>query len=126
MFSMSFISSCFADNDNITVTASGTGHTLNAARIDARRNAAQKALGFMMQSSSLLNVMNQNVKLEENILLLTRGIIAGHEEELDVHEDSERNLFTVTIRVKVKGDELLRGLIQRKPERIYSCRCDKT
>ena len=35
-----------------------------------------------------------------------------------MHEDSERNLFTVTIRVKVKGDELLRGLIQREPERI--------
>lgn len=117
VFIISFTSLCYAD-DNITITSIGTGYTLNAARIDARRNAAQKALGFIMQSSSRMNITNENVKLSEKIMLITRGITSGHEEELDVHEDKESNMFTVTLRVSIRGDELLRGLIHTESEKI--------
>ena len=120
-----FMNVCYAgelniDGKNIIVTATGTGSTLTAARTDARKNAAQKALGFVMQAASLLRIINRNEnhneEFNENILLISRGIIAGHEEELETHEDKENNIFTVTIRVSITGDELLRGLTEREPE----------
>ena len=123
IFTLTVIHECNAgeftvEGNDIIVTATGTGHTLNEARIDARRNASQKALGFITQAHSLLKILNRSENVHERIMLITRGIIAGNEEELERHEDKERKIFTVTIRVKVRGDELLRGLIQREPEKL--------
>ena len=124
-----FMNVCYAgelniDGKNIIVTATGTGSTLTAARTDARKNAAQKALGFVMQAASLLRIINRNEnhneEFNENILLISRGIIAGHEEELETHEDKENNIFTVTVRVSITGDELLRGLTEREPEKYLT------
>ena len=129
MFTPAFMTVCYAgefnvDGRNITVTASGTGYTLTAARIDARRNAAQKALGFMMKAASLLRIIkrdeNHDEEFSENIMLISRGIIAGNEEEIETHEDKENHIFTVTLRVSVKGDELLRGLTEREPEKYLT------
>ena len=60
------------DGESIIVEGQGRGRTLAAAKINARRDAAQKALGFLLEGTSLLETLDsrgQNEqKLEEKIL----------------------------------------------------------
>ena len=109
------------DGESIIVEGQGRGRTLAAAKINARRDAAQKALGFLLEGTSLLETLDsrgQNEqKLEEKILRITRAFIGIGEEELSRHEDEKRHIFSVTLRVRVSGAELLNGLMQRSPEK---------
>lgn len=109
------------DGNSLIVEASGRGRTMTAAKIDARRNAAQQALGFMLEGTTLFETLSENgrneSKLEEKILRLTRAFIAEGEEELSRSEDEKRHIFSVTLRVRVSGAELLNGLLRKGPER---------
>ena len=111
----------FIDGQSVVVEASGRGRTLTAAKINARRNAAQQALGFMLEGTSLFETLNKNgqneQKLEEKILRITRAFISSGEEELSRKEDEKRHIFSVTLRVRVSGAELLNGLLQKGPEK---------
>ena len=107
----------YIDGDSIVVEAQGRGKTLTAAKIDARRSAAQTALGFMLEGTSILEtVSSQKPKLEERLLRLSRAFIAAGEEELELTEDDRTHIIRVTLRVKVSGAELLNGLLHKPPE----------
>ena len=107
----------YIDGDSIVVKAQGRGKTLTAAKIDARRSAAQTALGFMLEGTSILETVNsQKPKLEERLLRLSRAFIAAGEEELELTEDDRTHIIRVTLRVKVSGAELLNGLLHKPPE----------
>ena len=111
----------YIDGNNVVVEASGKGRTLTAAKINARRDAAQKALGFMLQGTTFFETLTKNghneQKFEEKVLRLTRAFIASGEEELSRNEDEKRHIFSVTLRVRVSGSELLNGLLQKAPEK---------
>ena len=107
----------YIDGDSIVVEAQGRGKTLTAAKIDARRSAAQTALGFMLEGTSMLEKVNsQRPKLEERLLRLSRAFIAAGEEELELTEDDRTHIIRVTLKVKVSGAELLNGLLHKPPE----------
>ena len=111
----------FADGGNVVAEGTGMGRTLTAAKINARRDAAQKALGFLLEGTSLFEAINSEgrneSKYEEKILRITRAFIGSGEEEIYRHEDEKRHIFSVGLRVKVSGAELLNGLMQSGPER---------
>ena len=112
----------YVDGDSIVAEAQGRGKTLTAAKIDARRSAAQLALGFLLEGTSMFaqtldaSSANNKRKLDERILRLSRAFIAAGEEELDRKEDDRTHIFSVALRVKVSGAELLNGLLHKPPE----------
>ncbi|MBR0257008.1 MAG: hypothetical protein IJQ58_04655 [Synergistaceae bacterium] len=111
----------FADGGVVVAECSGVGRTLTAAKINARRDAAQKALGFLLEGTSLFESINSEgrneSKYEEKILRITRAFIGAGEEEIYRHEDKKRHIFSVGLRVKISGAELLNGLMQSGPEK---------
>ena len=108
-FLLAFSNSLFA----LTVTATGKGRTISEAKINARINAAQQAIGFFIKSDttfkSIYNGNNIQKNLQENILRITRSF-TNNEQELERHEDADRHTFTVTLRIDIQGSELLQGL----------------
>ena len=110
----------YAKGDYVVVEASGRGMTKTAAKIDARRNAAHQALGFLLEGTSLYTSFTSDStshhSLSEKVIRISRAFIAAGEEVLSEKEDS-RHIFTVTLRVRVSGKELLTGLLQRGPEK---------
>ena len=117
----------FAASPNIktkilVVEATGKGRTISAAKIDARRNAAQQALGFLLRGSTNLETLYKDgeefeKKLDEKILRITRAFSQDGEEELSRHEDTKRHIFTVRLRLKISGSELLKGLLIKNPQK---------
>lgn len=94
------------DGDFIVTEAQGQGRTLSEAKINARRNAAQQAIGFFVNGMS---TYENGKNFKESIIRLSRAIIGDNEEELSHSENNGRH--KVTLRVKVRG-ELLKGLLR--------------
>ena len=106
----------YAQGNSVVLEATGRGLTKTAAKIDARRNAAQQALGFLLEGSSLYTSLIQDSHAErsisEKVIRISRAFIGAGEEVLR-ESKSVSGVFTVTLRVKVSGSELLNGLLQR-------------
>lgn len=100
----------YIDGDFIVIESSGQGRTISEARIQARRNAAQLALGFAVKGNSLYSkTYGERGHLSEHIVTITRAIIGDREKELGCKEENGK--YTVTLRVKIRGKELLNGLL---------------
>ena len=109
-----------SENGSLTVEASGRGRTLTAAKINARRDAARQALGFILEGTSLYTELTSDSgttrTLSEKVIRLSRAFIGAGEQVLSQTEDN-RHIFSVTMRMNVSGSELLNGLMQKGAEK---------
>ena len=110
----------YSEGDFVVVETAGRGFTKTAAKINARRNAAQKALGFLLEGTSLYSSFvsdgNSHNAFSEKIIRISRAFIDAGGEVISESENA-RHVFTVTLRLKVSRRELLNGLFQRGPEK---------
>ncbi|GHV47913.1 hypothetical protein FACS1894204_11760 [Synergistales bacterium] len=78
--------------------------------MDARRDAVQQAVGFAMKS--VTQVVDDRVR--ENVLQFSRAFI----EKYDILEEKQdRNRWRVTIKAWVRRENLLKGLLQKDPDK---------
>lgn len=106
--SPSYAATPYNDGNFVVAEATGQGRTIREARINARQNATQQALGFIVKGSSSYREDSQGKKLREAVLQISRGSISD-ERELSHSEENGRH--RVTLQVKIRGD-LLRGLLR--------------
>ena len=90
-----------AQPDIVEVVAQGMGTDANVALLNAYSNAVQQALGQYVDAETL--VQNDTI-VRDKILTYSKGFI---QEATKVNESQANGLFQVTIRAKVKRQQLL-------------------
>lgn len=90
-----------AQPDIVEVVAQGMGIDANAALLNAYSNAVQQALGLYVDAETM--VQNDQI-VQDKILTYSKGFI---QEATTVKQSQANDLFQVSIRAKVKRQQLL-------------------
>jgi hypothetical protein len=94
----------------VITESEGTGTTRSDALADARRGAAQQAVGVV--TKGLTQTVNNQAR--ENVAQLSRAYIEKYE---IVGEQNEGRLWRVKIKAWIRREHLLSGLLQKDPDK---------